>query len=210
MGLRRRKLPDKANDTNELEAEEIAGQGQWQRWAWGWRNPRSRPKTAMGLRPRKLPVKANDSNRLEAKEIAGQGQWQQWAWDQRNSQSRLMMTMSLRWKILPVKANVGDEPEIDKINDSGRQQQWAKSQQDWQSKSTSMTSPKLTKSAMDVNEGNVWIVKVSFVGENIFKRYYNYYLNELALGVLVVILSCERRAEKRGGNAHGMTLHHPY
>jgi hypothetical protein len=52
---------------------------------------------------------------------------------------------------------------------------------------------------------------VSFVGKkDSFKRYYNYKLSKLALGVLVVTLSHEQQAENRGKIAHDMTLRHPY
>jgi hypothetical protein len=77
MGLRPGKLPFKANDSNGLEAKEIAGQGQSQQWAGGQRNSWLRPMTAMGWRPKKLPVEANDSNGLEIDEIDNWSQqWQ--------------------------------------------------------------------------------------------------------------------------------------
>jgi hypothetical protein len=47
-----RKLSVKADDSNELEADE---------------NCRPRPRTAMGYRPSTPPVEVKDSNRLEAK-----------------------------------------------------------------------------------------------------------------------------------------------
>jgi hypothetical protein len=57
MGLRLRKLPVKADDSNWLEAKELFVE-----------------MTAMGLRQRELPIKADDSDGIEAEEIACQGQ----------------------------------------------------------------------------------------------------------------------------------------
>jgi hypothetical protein len=56
-----RKLSVKADDSNELEADEIASQGQNQQWALGQVTHQSRPRTAIGLRPSNSPVEAEDS-----------------------------------------------------------------------------------------------------------------------------------------------------
>ncbi len=56
MGLRQRESPIKADDSDEVEAKEIACRGRWQQWAWHQGNCPSRLMTAMGLRPRESPV----------------------------------------------------------------------------------------------------------------------------------------------------------
>jgi hypothetical protein len=55
-----RKLSVEANDSNELETDEIAGRGQGQQWALGQAPRRLRPTTVIGFRPSNPPVEAKD------------------------------------------------------------------------------------------------------------------------------------------------------
>jgi hypothetical protein len=119
MDLRPRKLPVEANDSDGLEAEEIASQSRGQQRTWGQQNLQLKSMKAMGLRPRKSPVEANDSNWLEVKEIvrwddsdgleaegiAHQGWWQWWSWGKGNCLSRPMTAMGLTPRKLPIKAD---------------------------------------------------------------------------------------------------------
>ncbi len=69
MGLRPKKLPVEANDSNGLEAKNIAGQGQGKQRARIQQNQQLESMTAMGPKLARLMLDVNNGNVLKVGKI---------------------------------------------------------------------------------------------------------------------------------------------